>query len=55
MNILLLGDKNSGKKRLVEQISKISPDFILFKNDIKKHRDFNSTYLMDFQHIQIKN
>ncbi len=36
-------------------ISKSSSEFILFKNDIKKQKDINSTYLMDFQYVQIKN
>jgi hypothetical protein len=36
INVIILGDKNAGKKRLIELIAKSSNEFILFKNDIKK-------------------
>lgn len=50
-NVIVLGDKSVGKKRLLEIISKQFGEFSLFKNELRKHRDQSSTYLMDFQYI----
>lgn len=54
INVIVLGDKSVGKKRLLEIISKQFGEFSLFKNELRKHKDQSSTYLMDFQYIQIK-
>ncbi len=48
INIILLGDKNSGKKKIIELLAQNYGEFVLFKNDIKKSKDSSSTYMMDF-------